>query len=122
MRTLKQNEEARLVKERALVVMERLESGPLLAITAPPKPTIVKAAVTEEGFTAGLRKIIDRDYFPELHQLQEYRRWKEQKVISMADLLSTNTSVHDPASGTDAEAMKDAENLTLSQYLCKYTR
>ena len=111
-----------MVKEKALAVMERLESGPLLALTGPSKPVSTKTAVAEEGFTAGLRKIIDRDYFPELHQLQEYRRWKEQKVMSMADILSTNTSHHEGNSAIESQAMRDAESLTLSQYLGKYTR
>lgn len=77
-------------------------------------PTKIREVLDEETFIEGLEKIITRDYFPELHRLLEYKKWKEEQTkagVNISDLLSerskdesTKRSVFD----------RDTEKMTVS--------
>ena len=81
----------------------------------------VREVLDEETFVEGLEKIITRDYYPELWKIQEYKRWKEENKIAvgMSDLLSLKTEEESTIRKTFD---KDTDNMSLSQYVTKYTR
>jgi hypothetical protein len=81
----------------------------------------VREIVDEDTFISGLERIITRDYFPELAKIQEYKRMKEEGKanVGISDILSMDTEAEDKKK-TIFE--KDAEKMSLSQYVTKYTR
>ena len=87
-----------------------------------PRTTRVREVLDEETFVEGLERIITRDYYPDLQRILEYKKWKEEQNkpgVTMTELLSTQSQAE-----TEKRSVfeKDAEKMSLSQYVTKYTR
>ena len=87
-----------------------------------PKNTRVREVLDEETFVEGLERIITRDYYPDLWKIQEYKKWKDEarhQGVYISDLLSSRSQDETALRKTFE---KDADSMSLSQFVTKYTR
>lgn len=116
MLTLKEIDKQKVERENMVSQFKAIENGKPLPQKKP------REVLDEETFIEGLRKIITRDYFPELAKIQEYRKWKEESSkigIGISELLSQITEEEH----TKREVFEtDIDKMTLAQYVTKYTR
>lgn len=116
MLTLKEIDKQAAEREALVSEMKAIENG------KPLPERRVREVIDEETFVEGLRKIITRDYYPELWKIQEYRRWKEESHktgVGISDLLSQVTQQEN----TKREVFeRDVDKMSLAQFVTKYTR
>lgn len=116
MLTLKEIDKQKAERDALVSPYKAIENGKPIPEKKP------REVLDEDTFIEGLRKIITRDYFPELSKIQEYRKWKEEsnKVgIGISELLSQVTEEEN----TKREVFeRDIDKMTLAQFVTKYTR
>jgi hypothetical protein len=116
MYSLKEIENQKAEKAAMMSEFKALENG------KPMPQKKLREILDEDTFIEGLKKIITRDYYPELMKIQEYRKWKEESHktgIGISDLLSQVTEENNQKREVFE---KDIDKMTLSQYITKYTR